>query len=432
MHFLTIYVVKRGDTVYSLSQAYGVSPERIINANGLPASGALVVGQALVIPSKEFAYRVKPGETLWSIGRKFNVSPENIARFNNITNPESISPGMVLRIPETSKNYGYIESNAFIQPSNPERENTSIREAGPYLTYISPFSRHATADGGLTPLADTNIVNTARNYLDAPLLSVTNIGTENFDTNLGHQILTNDTAQTNLINNITGLLRTGGYYGVVVDFERIPPSDRQRYNSFLRRLANDVHSIGKILATALAPKTYDITEGAWHGAHDYRAHGQIVDFSVIMTYEWGWSGGPPMAVAPLNEVAKVIDYAVSVMPRKKIMMGIPYYGYDWTLPYTPGGEFAKSVGNEEAVDIARTNGAIIQYDYTAQSPFFNYVDKNRNSHVVWFEDARSIRAKLLLASRQGLRGVSYWALGKPFKQNWEVLNNMFNIVKVIR
>ena len=139
-----------------------------------------------------------------------------------------------------------------------------------------------------------------------------------------------------------------------------------------------------------------------------------------------------MAVAPLNEVAKVIDYAVSVMPRKKIMMGIPYYGYDWTLPYTPGGEFAKSVGNEEAVDIARTNGAIIQYDYTAQSPFFNYVDKNRNSHVVWFEDARSIRAKLLLASRQGLRGVSYWALGKPFKQNWEVLNNMFNIVKVIR
>lgn len=100
---MTIYVVKQGDTVYSLSRTYGVSSERIISANGLPPSGALVIGQALVIPSKEFAYRVGPGESLWSIGRKFNVSPDNIARFNNITNPQSISPGMVLRIPETSK-----------------------------------------------------------------------------------------------------------------------------------------------------------------------------------------------------------------------------------------------------------------------------------------------------------------------------------------
>lgn len=139
-----------------------------------------------------------------------------------------------------------------------------------------------------------------------------------------------------------------------------------------------------------------------------------------------------MAVAPLNEVEKVINYALTVMPRKKIMMGMPFYGYDWGLPYMPGGQFAKSIGNEEAVRIAAANGAEIQYDYKAQSPFFNYVDKNGKEHVVWFEDARSVQAKYKLVSRKGLRGVSYWALGKPFRQNWVVLNNMFFITKVIK
>ena len=142
--------------------------------------------------------------------------------------------------------------------------------------------------------------------------------------------------------------------------------------------------------------------------------------------------GPPIAIAPLNEVEKVIKYAVSVMPPEKVMMGIPFYGYDWTLPYIPKGEFATAVGNEEAVQIALKNGAIIKYDELSASPYFNYTAENNLKHVVWFEDARSIQAKLKLASRYGLRGVSYWALGKPFTQNWTVLDNMFNIVKVIK
>lgn len=428
---MRIYVVKPGDSIWTISKEFGVSTNSIIEANGLQNSAKLVVGQTLVIPTTESSYRVRPGDSIWSIARKFNVSVDSIAKLNNIPSPYAIYPGLVLRIPEKSKNYGYIEVNAFIQPSNPEKEKRVLGEAIDYLTYVSPFSHHVNADGTLTPLDDNTIIQIARENKVAPMLSVTNISGDNFDTELINNIMNNNSLQQTVINNILAEIKRKGYYGVIVDFERIAPENREKYNNFLRKLVARLHP-DYIVATALAPKTYDVTSGAWHGAHDYKSHGQIVDFVVIMTYEWGWSGGPPMAVAPINEVRKVINYAVSVMPPSKIMMGMPLYGYDWTLPYTPGGEFAESIGNQEAIDRAAQHGAIIKYDEKAQSPYYNYFDNNGRQHVVWFEDARSVEAKYKLVNEYGLRGVSYWVLAQPFPQNWQVLDDMFNITKVIK
>jgi spore germination protein len=428
---LNIYVVRSGDSVWSIARRFGVAPSSIIDANGLRAEESLIVGQSLVIPTSERAYRVRPGDSLWSISQRFGVSVDSIVQLNDISNPAAIYPGMVIRIPENSKNYGVIETNGFIQPSTAERERDIINNVGPYLTYVTPFSHHVTAEGGLTPLRDETIIEVGRDNRVAPLLSVTNISGANFDTDLISTILNNENLQDTLINNIIKTMSQKEYYGVIIDFERIPPSDRGRYNSFLEKLVSKAHPLGYVVGTALAPKTYDVTSGAWHGAHDYASHGRIVDFVVIMTYEWGWSGGPPMAVAPLNEVRKVISYAVSVIPPNKILMGIPMYGYDWTLPYTPGGEFAESIGHQEAVNRARRYGAEIKFDEAAQSPYFNYVDEERRQHVVWFEDARSIQAKYRLVNEYGLRGVSYWTLAQPFPQNWYILNNMFEITKVI-
>lgn len=426
---LRIYVVKPGDSIWSIARNAGITPQSIMDANDINESTKLVVGQTLIIPSRERAYRVLPGDSLWSIARKFGVSVESIVRLNGITNPYSIYPGLVIRIPEKAKNYGTAQVNAFIQPSNPEKERGILKEPIKYLTYLTPFSHHVNADGSLTPLNDGTMLQIAKANGVKPLLSVTNISGANFDTNLISNILNNPSLQQTVINNMLQLLRSKGYAGVVIDFERIPPADRQKYNDFLRKVVQNLHP-NYLVATALAPKTYDVTTGSWHGAHDYKAHGEIVDFVIIMTYEWGWSGGPPMAVAPLDEVRKVINYAVSVIPPKKIMMGMALYGYDWTLPYTPGGEFAEAIGNQEAIDRAGKYGAIIKYDAKSQSPYYNYIDENKRQHVVWFEDARSVEAKYKLVSQYGLRGVSYWVLAQPFPQNWQVLDNMFNIEKL--
>ena len=114
-----------------------------------------------------------------------------------------------------------------------------------------------------------------------------------------------------------------------------------------------------------------------------------------------------MAVAPLESVRRVLDYAVSEIPADKIYMGLPNYGYDWTLPYKQGETRAKLVGNEEAVDIARRYGAEIRYDEAAATPYFEYTE-NGNAHIVWFEDARSWAAKLALIPEYGLLGAGVW------------------------
>lgn len=84
------------------------------------------------------------------------------------------------------------------------------------------------------------------------------------------------------------------------------------------------HAEGYTVSTALAPKTSAAQQGPWGVAHDYKAHGEIVDFVLLMTYEWGYSAGPPMAVSPLPEVEAVVKYAVSEIPANKVLLGRTY------------------------------------------------------------------------------------------------------------
>jgi spore germination protein len=148
-----------------------------------------------------------------------------------------------------------------------------------------------------------------------------------------------------------------------------------------------------------------------------------------MTYEWGYTYGPPLAVAPIEPVKRVIEYALTEIPAEKILMGIPNYGYDWTLPYVQGESRAESISNVEAVELARRYGAEILFDEEAKAPYFNYTDENGREHQVWFEDAESIDAKLRLINQYGLKGAGYWNLMRPFPENWAVLNNLYDIVQ---
>ena len=101
-----------------------------------------------------------------------------------------------------------------------------------------------------------------------------------------------------------------------------------------------------------------------------------------MTYEWGYTYGPPMAVAPLSMVRRVVDYAVTEIAPGKIDLGIPNYGYDWPLPFVRGETAATTIGNVEAVRLAVRYNAVIQFDETAQSPYFYYENEGITHEVV--------------------------------------------------
>lgn len=423
---MLIYTIRSGDTVWELGQRFGVSVSRIVQANDMPDPGQLVVGQALVIPTGNRYHTVRPGETLWEIARNYSTTVEAIARANQIQHPALIFPGRTLLIPAGSK--PMIEANGYLTTMG-EGGAGRVREVGESLTYVTPFSYHIKSDGTLTSLNDSAVIQAANSENVAPLMVITNFTADGFSSDLAHTILSNSDLQASLLTNILRIMEQKGYTGLNIDFEYVYPQDRENYNQFLRRAVERLHPEGYSVSTALAPKHSGTQQGLLYEAHDYPAHGNIADFVILMTYEWGWAGGPPLAISPIPEMRKVLDYAVTVIPRNKIMMGVSTYGRDWPLPYVAGETIARTISEQEAVNLAANHHVAIQYNSTYEAPHFRYTDGEGKRREVWYEDARSIQAKYNLVKEYNLRGVSYWVLDNRLPQAWLLQDEDFRIKK---
>lgn len=373
-------------------------------------------------------HTVSEGDYLYKIGQMYNVDYQKIADDNEIAVNTPLVVGQTLviiqndNIPKTKE----IETNGFAFPNI---DVEVLKKALPYLTYLSIFSYALDESGNLENINDDQLISLAKSYHTLPVMVVANIGEDGrFDSDLAHQILNKEKAQNTLISQTINLLFEKQYAGLTIDFEYVYPEDRDLYIDFLNKIKRQIEQYNFFLSVAVAPKNSASQTGILYEAHDYNAIGKVADRVIIMTYEWGYSGGPARAVAPVNLISKVLEYAVTEIPSAKIMMGIPNYGYDWTLPYKKG-ILAKSIGNYEAVDIARRHSQSIHYDKNQQSPYFNYYDDKKTKHEVWFEDAKSINAKLGLILKYNLDGASYWTLNRLFPQNYLVLNSLFDIKK---
>lgn len=428
---MQIHVVTEGETLTSIANTYNTTAVAITNANELDAPNDLVIGQALVIPIFGQFYFVQQGDSLYSIANRFGMTYQELATINNISPEMTLPIGLRIYIPLRAKraitSYAYIEP--FGDTVSETLENAAAKNS-PYLTFLALFSYRVNRDGSLTSPPIGNLQEIAANTDTAMAMVVTNLEGPGFSDELGHIILTVQAVQNTLLDNIVNTAQTQGFTDIHFDFEFLPSDDREAYNAFLRKAKERFSQEGLLLSTALAPKTSATQTGQWYEAHDYAAHGEIADFVVLMTYEWGYSYGPPMAVSPIDQVRNVVDYALTVIPADKILLGQNLYGYDWTLPFVEGGEAARAVSPQQAIAIARENNAVIQYDTSAQAPFFTYTDAEGNEHEVWFEDARSIQAKFDMIRELDLLGIAYWKLGLAFPQNWLLLDDQFTITKL--
>lgn len=368
-------------------------------------------------------YVVQPGDTLWSIARQYGVTVAQIAALNQIPDPDVLVVGQALLIlsrikqgPLTIDVGGY--AYPFISP-------WVLRETLPFLSQLAAFSYGFTPEGQLLPpvLADSWMVERARAAGVRPALVLTPLGRDGqFSNQLVHALLQNAQAQVRLLQEIQARMALLGFGELNIDFEYVLPEDREGFAAFVKLAAD---TLEELVSVCLAPKSSRDQRGLLYEGKDYRLLGQAADRVLLMTYEWGYKYGPPMAVAPLEPVRRVVEYALTEIPAEKISLGLANYGYDWPLPFEQGVTVARTIGNVEAVEIAKREKTNIIFDWESKSPWFQYTDGRGVRHVVWFEDVRSWKYKLDLLREYGLTGVGIWQLMQLFRAGMNLIGDEF-------
>ncbi len=425
---MVIYTVKSGDSLESIAGQFGTTAERLAADNLLERPGELVVGQTLVILQPLVSYRVRSGDTLYSITGQFGTNVNTLWRNNpSLGGENQVTIGKTLNIvlPETFHSR-QVESGGYVYPNVSEEV---LRRTLPYLTYLTVFTYGFREDGSLIDIDDERIVELARTYGVAPVMHLSSLSERGtFSTALSSRLLSDEALRGKVIDEVERVVRARRYEAIDVDFEYVDGQYAEAYVAFIRRLKERLAPLGVKVFVALAPKYNAEQEGLLYEGHDYAGMGEAADGVILMTYEWGYSRGEPQAVAPIDKVRRVVEYAVSVIPREKIFLGTPNYGYDWRLPFVMGESVARSLSNVDAVQQAWDKSALISFDETAASPTYRYYDRENASpveHVVWFEDARSVAATAALIDEFSLRGFFVWNAMRFFPALWLVANGSF-------
>ncbi|MDK2784604.1 MAG: hypothetical protein PWR11_470 [Bacillota bacterium] len=381
------YIVQPGDSLYLIAQRYGTTVSAIWQANGL-TSEWIYPGQALTIP------------------RSFPTAPP----------AETVPPGTKQKIDVVGYYVEYFEGD--------DQSFGSFNAYKDAISTVAAFAYNINWDGSVSGRPFTKLKETAKGAGKPVLALVHNISQNgNFDAQLVHAFLSNPKLRQTAVMNIARLVRGGGYAGVNIDFENVPPGDRDYYTAFVRELKAELGRDGYQVTLSVPAKTWDDPGNAWSGAFDYRALGQLADAIMIMAYDEHWSGGPAGPVASLGWVKQVVEYAVQVIPPEKIRLGLAAYGYDWPAGGWGGG---RAVTAEQAVALAARYGATIKWDVAAQSPHFTYWPGSY-AREVWFENASSLAGKLDLVAQYKLGGIALWRLGFEEPKFWEVLKSKFTI-----
>lgn len=377
---LSIYVVKSGDSVAAIAAKNNLTEEELIYANELVYPYRLAVGQALWVPQGVYAGF---GRGIWANGYA----------------------------------YPFIDGNV-------------LGDTLPYLSSVSVFSYGFEADGELLPPEpwdDEPLIAAVLAAGVRPVLTITPFGADGaFNNLLISEMLANPAARALLNAGLLATVRQKGYAGVNVDFEYILPEDRDSFSAWVAELADVLHGAGYEVSVAVAPKLSAEQEGLLYQGQDWAALGQVADYVLVMTYEWGYTYSAPQPIAPLNWVRRVVEYAVTEIPPAKIDLGIANYAYDWPLPYVAGETRADSFGVLEAARLAADVGAEILWDEAAASPYYNY-EREGVAHEVWFEDVRSLGGKLALINEFGLHGGGWWQIMRPNRPGWLSLAAAFAI-----
>lgn len=231
-------------------------------------------------------------------------------------------------------------------------------------------------------------------------------------------LINNGEARNSHIEKISQKIKNFGFDGVLVDYESLDERQKEDFIRFVEELSEKLHEDGKFVAVSLLPKSEKTKDKDGFGAiaQDWKEISKYADQLHIQAYSEHNNEGPAGPIASISWVEEIVNYALSLkIPREKLFLGIPLYGYKWQVD---SDEDAEGLTFEQVQKIVKGNQIEILWDEEAKSPYFEY-EKDGDTFEVWFENARSIDEKLKLADKAGFAGVNFWRLGDEDPAIWQ-------------
>lgn len=222
--------------------------------------------------------------------------------------------------------------------------------------------------------------------------------------------------------------------GVNVDIENVTEVDRENYTLFVKTLRQKLGN-GKIIAVAVAANPYNWQTG-WHGSYDYAGLAKYADYLMVMTYDEHYEGGEAGPIASIDFVEKSIQYALERVNPEKIVLGIPFFGRYWKEGTTYGGygvsltkidslfkKYKNYVTYDEKTQSVK---AIMKVESHELNPSINGKTLYTGTYTFWYENERSISAKLDLVNKYNLKGTGSWSLGQELPSTWNYYTTKLN------
>lgn len=423
-----IHIVQPGDTIYTIADRYGISPERLSLENDIASPNDLIIGEALVIIKPSQTYIVQGRDSIESIAKKHGMDVMELLRNNPNISGRELYPGEELVISYTDRRTETIKTNGFAYPFI---EKSTLEKTLPYLTYLTIYAYQLTRKGNLIGIDDSEIIQLAKAYGTAPVMFITAANEGNtVDTDIAHILVSDVQAQNTFINNILSILHNKGYYGVNINTPYIQPEDRQPYVSFIAKITELLNKEGFWAAVTIEPSTFEVSTGIIYQGVDYTGLSQVAN-SVLyqLTYTWSAPYGLPISILPFNAVTQTLDNAIVLLTPEKCILGISNVGYLWEFPYFGAETNTKFLNYNSAIELAKDTGSAIQFNEVSRSSYFDFID-NEHEYMAWFKDARAIYPLIAYSRGNRLQGISVWNIMYFVTNLWLLMNAEFIIEKV--
>ncbi len=289
-------------------------------------------------------------------------------------------------------------------------------------------------ENGLVTGAPNNLVLDHAHSEKLPVMPIIAL----FDKKSFHALASSPIAQSRMNEAMIRECKAHGYVGFQFDFEDIDWTDRDLLSALVKSSAEALHKEGLQLSIATVPNApgYPGSGGFakwmytdWRGAYDLAAIGKYADLVCLMTYDQHTRWTTPGPVAGWQWTVENLKYALRFVPKEKLSLGIPVYGYHWftgaPVADTTTGKLrpnpqAEYIGTENALLLAKEFGGNVQWDAEDHSAYL-YFYRDQMREWIYFTDLRTFKDRYALAEQNGLDGFCSWVLGQEDPEIWNFL-----------